>query len=242
MKNIDTYWRARRDFILFLCQIIGYSLVLLVFLVTRGSLVSLITQGATFNPISQVRRYNLVPFQTVLECLQLFGLRGPQLVGNVLIFVPLGIAFRCFFPNHKLVVPFLMTAGTSLAVELLQFALATGCLDVDDLLLNSLGGLLGVLLYQLLYLLCKRNYPKTNALVTTLGLIFPPFLLSYIRFFVMPGIAGLRFGLFDALLLLVYFGCLILLLRKAPKWQLLVQGVGCFLFSFFFYGFFIHYV
>lgn len=67
-----------------------------------------------------------------------------NLAGNVALFVPLGmllpLLFACFQSIHRV---FFTALLASLGIEFLQFLLALGSFDVDDTLLNVLGGLLG---------------------------------------------------------------------------------------------------
>ena len=74
-----------------------------------------------------------------------------NLIGNILAFIPLGYmlprlssAFRNLF--------FCLGIGLSvvLAIELFQLYTNFGCFDVDDILLNSLGIVIGYILYKIL--------------------------------------------------------------------------------------------
>ena len=53
----------------------------------------------------------------------------------------------------------------SVAAEAAQFAFKTGIGDIDDVLLNTLGGLLGVLLCRGIYWLCKNEDFKARCVV-----------------------------------------------------------------------------
>ncbi|WP_339215017.1 VanZ family protein [Ornithinibacillus sp. FSL M8-0202] len=53
----------------------------------------------------------------------------------------LSFKFRKFFPSIILVILF------SLTVELLQYATQLGVFDVDDIILNALGGSIGFLIF-----------------------------------------------------------------------------------------------
>lgn len=66
-------------------------------------------------------------------------------LGNMLWFAPLGI----FLGGRRAWQAALTGAGVSLALELLQLILQTGTTDVDDILLNTLGTLLGFGLIRL---------------------------------------------------------------------------------------------
>lgn len=70
-----------------------------------------------------------------------------NLFGNVIIFVPFGIflpmasRYRSFFSTM------FASFGLSLCVEVFQFITRVGSFDVDDLLLNTIGGITGHIIY-----------------------------------------------------------------------------------------------
>lgn len=73
-----------------------------------------------------------------------------NLAGNILLFVPLGLLYplcrkkRVSFP-HILVV----TVGATALIEVLQFVfLSSRSADVDDIILNFIGGMAGYLIYK----------------------------------------------------------------------------------------------
>ncbi|WP_046174213.1 VanZ family protein [Domibacillus indicus] len=100
---------------------------------------------------------NLVPFRTI----QLFLTPSPltpfvriqNLAGNVLLFVPLGFFLPWLFQRCR---GFFRTAGAAAAVscfyEIVQLLFGFGSLDIDDLLLNTAGGMIG---YGLFFLMKK---------------------------------------------------------------------------------------
>ena len=89
----------------------------------------------------------LIPLQTTLE--QLRAGAWPliyHVVGNLVWFVPLGALLR----KKNALVALLAGAGASLCIELMQYLLMTGVTDVDDVLINALGALLGWALSRLM--------------------------------------------------------------------------------------------
>lgn len=75
-----------------------------------------------------------------------------NLVGNVVMFVPLGFYAPYLLKSTRNFLRFLvLMAGTILAIELVQYATALGCLDVDDVILNMAGVLMGYFVW-----LCNR--------------------------------------------------------------------------------------
>lgn len=102
-------------------------------------------------------QYNLQPFREIMRFIRYRRIFGTQVVlmnllGNVLAFVPYG-AFLPFF--SKRCRRFWRTAcysfDLSLLVEVSQLASRAGSFDVDDLLLNTLGGMLGYLVFRFLW-------------------------------------------------------------------------------------------
>lgn len=112
----------------------------------------------------QEYHYNLVLFKEIKrfwnyrEQLGMFS-TVTNLVGNVLIFLPFGF-FMPMASRHR---SFLNTSFYSLAlsliVEVSQLFLKVGCFDVDDLLLNTIGGMLGYITFTVCNVI-RRNHGK----------------------------------------------------------------------------------
>ena len=86
-----------------------------------------------------------------------------NLFGNVLIFLPFGV----FLPMASRYRSFFSTLfagfGLSLCVEVFQFVTRVGSFDVDDLLLNTIGGIIGHILFVTCEAVGRRNdYKKKN--------------------------------------------------------------------------------
>ncbi len=106
--------------------------------------------------------YNLVPFREILRYLRYGALLGTRavvinLLGNVIAFLPFGALLAALFVSLRrawkiLLLSFFLSA----LVELIQLFFQVGCFDVDDMILNSLGGLAG----YLLFCLCDRCYRR----------------------------------------------------------------------------------
>jgi len=107
---------------------------------------------ANFVPIVNswlmLQRAEAARYQPLIRIVQLL------LVGNVLVFMPIGfltaVLFRDLRSGWKML---LLGAGFSLVVETLQVLLAVRVFDVDDILLNALGTWLGYGVFRLLYAL-----------------------------------------------------------------------------------------
>lgn len=101
-------------------------------------------------------RYNLIPFQTIRWYINLpqitqntYLLRHGyiNLLGNVLLFIPLGLLLPAVCKPMKRFWCFLLTAAAGIvAIEVLQLLSGLGICDIDDLILNLVGALLGYLI------------------------------------------------------------------------------------------------
>jgi glycopeptide antibiotics resistance protein len=94
-------------------------------------------------------RINLLPFVYMTD----YPTTGEILlnfVGNTFMFLPLGIVWPAVFKEldtHKKVI--LSGVGTSLLIEILQLPFFDRVSDIDDLILNTLGFLMGYGIYLL---------------------------------------------------------------------------------------------
>ena len=112
---------------------------------------------------------NLVPLRTIRAYLRLLRHSRPvlrhvaavNLAGNVAMFLPLGVLPPLLWPRlRRLWRLLLWTGGAIAAMEVLQLVTLLGSCDVDDLLLNLLGVLLGWCLLRLFS--HSKNTPDTG--------------------------------------------------------------------------------
>jgi glycopeptide antibiotics resistance protein len=111
---------------------------------------------------SVTQQFNLQLFKEIKRFIkhrEQIGLEGfvVNIFGNVIAFMPYGFllpllnrAYRRFFIIAILSIVF------SLVVETAQLLLRVGVFDVDDILLNSLGGVLGYIIFLVIHSLYKR--------------------------------------------------------------------------------------
>ena len=131
----------------FWCRIfLGVYLVLLVYFLIFSE-----EWGRTF--LEGEYRYNLVPFVEIRrfwiyrEQLGTFAV-FTNIFGNVIGFLPFGFILPVIF--RRMNSGFLICISgfiLSLTVEVIQLITKVGCFDVDDLILNTLGAVLGYVLF-----------------------------------------------------------------------------------------------
>lgn len=97
--------------------------------------------------LSQLQSGNFIPFKTIF--INIHSLSGwhdfSNLVGNIVAFIPFGIFLVLLSKNKRLsfIGGLTLSLRLSLCLECLQVVFSLGIFDVDDLILNTSGGLLG---------------------------------------------------------------------------------------------------
>ena len=92
---------------------------------------------------------NLEPFHTIRSYVRFYRNTGSpvsimNLLGNVVIMVPMGLLLPALFrPLRRFWLTIPLLAVIPMAVEYLQWRTSTGAADVDDAILNFIGGVLG---------------------------------------------------------------------------------------------------
>ncbi len=111
-------------------------------------------------------RYNLTLFQEI-ERYYRYGMRTGSwqlfvlnVCGNIGVFIPIGAFLPALFKRcEKMFFTTLICLEISLLAEVIQIISRVGSFDVDDLLLNTVGGFLGYVLYRI-WMINKRIQSK----------------------------------------------------------------------------------
>ena len=101
-------------------------------------------------------RYNLIFLQEIGRFYH-YGLRTGEwelfilnVCGNIAVFIPIGLFLPKLFQRCKKLLPtVLLTFELSLVIEIVQLLTKVGSFDVDDLFLNTVGGLCGYIIYMI---------------------------------------------------------------------------------------------
>ena len=113
--------------------------------------------------ISREYRYNLVLFKEIKRFIEYREELGAfavftNLFGNILIFMPYGFFISMASRSRGFFMTLFYSFGLSLCVETFQILTKVGSFDVDDLLLNTLGGVLGYILFSICNRIRRRHY------------------------------------------------------------------------------------
>ena len=101
----------------------------------------------TFQDVSW-SNHNYIPFKEILRYDFGSPLFFKNIFGNLLLFLPYGIIIKKYIKVNKIPIVLLLAFITSLSIEVVQFLIGR-VFDVDDVILNVLGCLLGYILYSL---------------------------------------------------------------------------------------------
>lgn len=104
-----------------------------------------------------------------------------EMLENFLFFIPLGLLLSAALKQHTFRRKLAFIAGFSITAEVIQFVLAIGSSDITDIITNTLGGLCGLGVYELLrkYI---HNEKLDRIIAITIAVILA--ILLYLRFFV----------------------------------------------------------
>jgi len=111
--------------------------------------------------------YNIIPFREITRFIEYRKKLGwfaviVNLGGNIAAFVPFGCMLPALVKRlryfHKI---FLLSFFFSFCIETTQLITKVGCFDVDDMILNTLGGILGFTCFFIIYAIRRKKNGKT---------------------------------------------------------------------------------
>ncbi len=98
---------------------------------------------------NNLKMANFIPFKSIYHSIfnnDTLEYKLQNLLGNIIGFMPVGFLVPLLFPLFRsLKLILFISFFTSLLFETVQLIFVLGTFDVDDLILNSLGGILGYL-------------------------------------------------------------------------------------------------
>ena len=116
----------------------------------------------------QHRSLNLIPFAAPSIVDGKTNIR--EIIYNGVFFIPLGLLLSVNFRKTRLLSRLSFIFAFSLTAELIQYIFAIGATDITDLIMNTLGGFLGLKLYDLgdRYI---NNNKKLDKVIIYIGLL-----------------------------------------------------------------------
>ncbi len=92
---------------------------------------------------------NFVPFKEIFRYKLTSKLFIKNILGNILLYMPFGFFVSAYLDNRKLLPAFILTLISSVSIEVVQFIIGR-VFDVDDIILNLFGGIIGAVIFILL--------------------------------------------------------------------------------------------
>lgn len=130
---------------------IKYGLKSSLKLFLAGYILILCCSTIVFRKTRRVVNYDLIPFRSYCEILN--GKTEyllPQVIMNILVFIPLGVLLTASFHTMKLWQLLLLGIGLSVIIEISQLFFHKGLCEIDDVIHNGMGCMIGVVLARCL--------------------------------------------------------------------------------------------
>lgn len=101
----------------------------------------------------------------MFEGLDVDALAMPLLIGNVLMYIPFGYLINFNF-NSSFINKVILSIFFIFSIEVLQFVFKLGVFDINDIILNSIGLIIGLLLFEFYTKIKKKisRSTKSNSL------------------------------------------------------------------------------
>ncbi len=120
-----------------------------------------------FRKPSDTRTYEMTPLWTYQEILNGSDVLQMEIQLNILVFVPLGYLLVLVFGVERWWKALYWGMAASCTIEFLQLLLKRGFCETDDLIHNTIGCALGVIIYVFFVKICSclLNYSKSQSVI-----------------------------------------------------------------------------
>ncbi len=146
------------------------SLIFVIYLLMFFQIVTyqdVISYGNNFIPFKELTRYQ---FGTKLFF--------KNIIGNILLLVPYGFFASYYLRLEKKRSALILVFVVSISIEIVQLVIGR-CFDVDDILLNMVGGMTGYFIYKILDMISNKMSRNTISTVLTSVIIILIVILLY---------------------------------------------------------------
>lgn len=167
--------------------------------------------------LTRIDAINMVPFHSIRENLR-YG-HSPvswDMLYNMVMFVPFGIVYCYHQKNFCIYKAIGLSFLTTFLIEASQFVFKTGVVDIDDLMINTMGSLVGIFLYIVLRKILQwKQVGEIHEVIDTIATILPPIFIAFViemffsdgstKLFPVHGIILTVYGICDYLFLIKDF-------------------------------------
>lgn len=156
----------------FLRKLIKISFILYVLLL---SWIIVLKFRINISDLKYIRKINLIPFRSN---------NLKETMANLILFVPLGMYLKYLFKDKKILNVLVITL-TSLFYEVLQYIFHIGVSDITDIIINVIGGVIGILLINVITkIINKLKCSNLLKRILEILLIILPFIMFLMLFII----------------------------------------------------------
>ena len=145
------------------------TLGLLIFYLVVLTWIIVFKMQFAFSNLPELRSINLIPFGGSL--IVNGGISFSEIIKNILAFIPFGILISVLWDKKTFIKKFLPIILTSFIFETLQFVFGIGASDITDIVSNSLGGVIGIIITVVISKIFKNNWQKIINIISLIGCI-----------------------------------------------------------------------
>lgn len=129
-------------------------------------------QVVTFQDDVSWATNNFIPFKEIMRYNITSRLFFKNVLGNMIMFLPFGFFVSFYLKSEKITLPLFLILIASISIEIVQLLIGR-VYDVDDIILNILGGLLGYGIYFILKRIGERlpNFVRKEWFLNTLSIL-----------------------------------------------------------------------
>lgn len=204
--------KSRRKYGFRLMTILYFAIVFCM-CVSRFNIIMTLIGGQ----LTRIDAINMVPFHSIRENLR-YG-HSPvswDMLYNMVMFVPFGIVYCYHQKNFCIYKAIGLSFLTTFLIEASQFVFKTGVVDIDDLMINTMGSLVGIFLYIVLRKILQwKQVGEIHEVIDTITTILPPIFIAFViemffsdgstKLFPVHGIILTIYGICDYLFLIKDF-------------------------------------
>ena len=190
-----------------------YFVIVFCMCVSRFNIIMTLIGGQ----LTRIDAINMVPFHSIRENLR-YG-HSPvswDMLYNMVMFVPFGIVYCYYQKNFCIYKAIGLSFLTTFLIEASQFVFKTGVVDIDDLMINTMGSLVGIFLYTVFRKILQwKQVGEIHEVIDTVATILPPIFIAFViemffgddstKLFPVHGIMLTVYGICDYLFLIKDF-------------------------------------
>lgn len=145
------------------------TLGLLVFYLIALTWIIIFKLAFSLENLPHIRNINLIPFsESVIVNGEIYF---NEIIQNALVFIPFGLFIHVLWEEKSLLKQFIPIICTSFLFEVIQFTFAIGASDITDVISNSLGGIIGMILAAAISKASRKNGIKFINIISLIGAV-----------------------------------------------------------------------